>query len=194
MIVRYLLFIKRKKQLGIRYVPNKDKSLETYVDASFAGSWNKAWSDEPTSVMSRTGFVIKYANCPIIWNSKLQTEIALSTTEAEYVALSQAMRDVVPMINLLEELKRIIPILEGSPKVLCTVFEDNRSCIDLVNLPKLRPRTKHIGLKYHHFREHVKRKTIMIEYVETEEQLADTKALAAPQFWKLRSGIVGYFD
>ena len=144
--------------------------------------------------MSRTGFIIKYANCPIIWNSKLQTEIALSTTESEYIALSQAMRDVIPMINLLTELRHTIPILQETPTLNCTVFEDNRGCIDLINLPKLRPRTKHIALKYHHFREHVKNKTIMVKYIETTDQIADifTKALSAPQFWKLRRGIVGF--
>ena len=58
MIMRYLMYIKRIKKLGIRYVPEKNKSLEAYVDASFAGGWNKTWSNEATSVMSRTGFLI----------------------------------------------------------------------------------------------------------------------------------------
>ena len=196
MIVRYLVYIQRINQLGIRYIPDHDKSLEAYVDASFAGSWNKTWGDEATSVMSRTSFIIKYANCPIIWNSKLQTEIALSTTESEYITLSQAMRDVIPMLDLLDELKQVIPILEGTPTLHCTVFDDNRWCIDLVNFPKLRPRTKHIALKYHHFREHVKNKTITVNYIETDDQLADifTKALPVPQFWRLRSGIVGNLE
>ena len=122
MIMRYLMYIKRIKKLGIRYVPEKNKSLEAYVDASFAGGWNKTWSNEATSVMSRTGFLIKYANCPIIWISKLQIEIALSTTEAEYIALSQSMRDMIPLMNLLGELKDVIPISEDTPKVTCTVF------------------------------------------------------------------------
>ena len=193
-IVRYLKYLKRINQIGIRYSSNKSKSLETFVDASFAGSWNKTWSDEPTSVMSRTGFLIRYANCPIIWSSKLQTEIALSTTESEYIVLSQSMRDVIPMIDLLSELKNIVPPSENIPTLHYTVFEDNQGCIDLVRLPKLRPRTKHIALKYHHFREHVKNKSISIQYIETENQLADlfTKPLAAPQFWKLRAAIMGY--
>ena len=57
-------------------------------------------------MMSRTGYTIYYANCPVIWSSKLQTEIALSTTEAEYIALSQSLRDVLPLISLLRELKQ----------------------------------------------------------------------------------------
>eukprot|EP00957_Ditylum_brightwellii_P023551 1777590-Ditylum_brightwellii.AAC.1 len=62
--------------------PDLTKGLEVYVDASFAGDWNQAWSEEASLVLSRTGFVIKYEDCPIIWASKLQTEITLSTTEA----------------------------------------------------------------------------------------------------------------
>ena len=187
-IIRYLLYLRRRKGIGIRYRPNVAKSVETYVDASFAGEWNKAWSDEPSSVMSRTGYVILYAGCPIIWCSKLQTEIALSTTESEYIALSQSLRDVMPLMNLLQELGKMFPSSDVTPKVHCTVFEDNKGCIDLVNVPKMRPRTKHIGLKYHHFREHVRNKTVTVEYIDTKEQIADifTKAMGEPQFNYLR--------
>ena len=85
-IIRYLLYLKRHNKLGITYGPNILKSIVVYVDASFAGEWNNTWSDEPSSVISRTGYMILYAGCPIIWCSKLQTEIALSTTESEYIA------------------------------------------------------------------------------------------------------------
>ena len=168
-IIRYLLYLKRHNKLGIRYRPDNTKSIEAYVDASFAGEWNKAWSEEPSSVMSRTGYIILYAGCPIIWCSKLQTEIALSTTESEYIALSQSLRDVIPLLGLLSELEKVIPSKKDTPKIHCTVFEDNKGCIDLVNVPRMRPRTKHIGLKYHHFRKHVLDKTISIEYIDTKE-------------------------
>ena len=163
-------------------------SIMVYVDASFAGEWNKEWSDEPSSVMSRTGYIILYAGCPIIWCSKLQTEIALSTTESEYIALSQSLRDVIPLMGLLDELKRVFPGKQKIPAVHCTVFEDNKGCIDLVKTPRMRPRTKHIGLKYHHFRKHVLDKTISIEYIDTKEQIADifTKAMNDLQFNFLR--------
>ena len=193
-IIRYLLYLKRINQLGVNYVPDESKSLEVFVDVSFAGEWNKHWSDEPTSVMSRTGYVIKYANCPIICFSKLQTEIALSKTESKYIAFSQAMRDAIRMIGLLEELQKVMPYSQSTPTLHCKSYEDNRRCIDLINSPRLWPRTKHIVLKYHHFREHVKSKTISVEYIETGDQIADifTKALAAPQFLKLRSLLTGH--
>eukprot|EP00957_Ditylum_brightwellii_P180058 13716277-Ditylum_brightwellii.AAC.1 len=66
--------------------------LEVYVDVSFAGEWKNASSEEPTSVSSTTGYIIKYANCLIVWTSQIQTEITQSTTETEYVALSQVMK------------------------------------------------------------------------------------------------------
>ena len=165
-IVRYLLSTqaeykgKQKAPPGILFRPDKAKSIDTYVDASFAGEWNTTWSDEPSSVMSRTGYVILYANCPIIWSSKLQTEIALSTTESEYIALSQSLRDVIPLIGLLRELQPTLAFTTDTPTVHCTIFEDNKGCIDLVNAPRIRPRTKHIALKYYYFRLFVSNKNI----------------------------------
>jgi hypothetical protein len=50
--------------------------IECYIDADFAGGWNITTSTNADNVVSRTGFVITYANCPIYWTSRLQTEIA----------------------------------------------------------------------------------------------------------------------
>eukprot|EP00957_Ditylum_brightwellii_P103839 7909949-Ditylum_brightwellii.AAC.1 len=86
-------------------IPDMRRGLEGHVDASFPGEWNKTWSEEPTFVLSRTGFIIVYANNMIIWTSKLHTKIILSTTEIEYVTLSHAMREAILLMNLLNELK-----------------------------------------------------------------------------------------
>ncbi len=87
-IDRYLLSTRDK---GMIYKPGSSKELEVYVDADFAGSWDPADPGNADNIYSRTGFVIRYAGCPIFWQSKLQTEIALSMAEAEYIALSQAL-------------------------------------------------------------------------------------------------------
>ena len=87
---------------------------------------------------------------PIHWVSKLQTEIALSTAEAEYIALSQALREVIPMMEMMKELHRTFPLEITIPNFNCTVHEDNQSCISMANRQKFSPRTKHIALKYHH--------------------------------------------
>ena len=83
----------------------------------------------------------------------MQTETALSTTEAEYIALSQSMRDLIPLRTILAELSQIIEFKIETPITYSTVFEDNNGAIELANEPKYRPRTKHINVKYHHFRD-----------------------------------------
>ena len=97
--------------------------------------------------MSRTGYAIYYAVCPVLWSSKLQIEIALSTTEAEYIALSSAMRDVIPFMFLMKEISLVFPVQLPTPEVSCQVFEDNTSCIKVAKSPKFTPRTKHIAIK-----------------------------------------------
>ena len=92
LIGRYLLDTRYKVMI---YRPDITRGLECYVDADFAGGWKDGNHDSPESVLSRTCFVIMYAGCPITWGSKLQTEIALSTTESEYIALSSAILEVI---------------------------------------------------------------------------------------------------
>ena len=135
-----------------------------------------------------------FANCPVLWTSKLQSEIALSTTEAEYIALSQAMRDIIPMRTLLTELSNVCGIKIGGITAHSTVFEDNKGCVELVNAPKMRPRTKHIAIKYHHFREHVRKGLIRVKWIDTNEQIADifTKPLAEVKFRHLRYKLLGW--
>ena len=144
--------------------------------------------------MSHTCFIIIFAGCPILWSSKLQTEITLSTTEAEYVALSQAVREVLPIMELMKELSSFMDINTNKPDFFCQVFEDNRSVIAVATSKKYTPRTKHIALKYHHFRQFVYDKTIRINAIDTKEQLADilTKPLEPKLFEYLRKKLNGW--
>jgi hypothetical protein len=145
-------------------------------------------------VKSRTGFVILFANCPVLWVSKLQTEVALSTTEAECIALSQAMRDLIPMRALLTELTTLTCLTFDTNTTYSTIIEDNKGCVELANAPKMRPRTKHIALKYHHFCSHVANGVIKIKWIDTKHQLADifTKPLPEPLFVSLRLLLLGW--
>ena len=77
---------------------DKQKGLECYVNADFAEGWNPNDRLNGESVLFRNGFVIMHTGILIYWKSKLQTEIALSTCEAEYIALSSAMREVIPLV------------------------------------------------------------------------------------------------
>ena len=85
-IYRYLL---KTKSQGLTLRPDKSKDLECFVDADWTGSWTQASSHIPLSTHTRTCFIITYAGCPILWKSKMQSLIALSTTEVEYIALLQ---------------------------------------------------------------------------------------------------------
>ena len=81
----------------------------------------------------------------------MQTQVALSNTciEAENVSLSQALREVVPVMNLIKELQeRKFTTISSVPKVYCKAFEDNSGALELARSPKLRPRTKHINNMY----------------------------------------------
>jgi hypothetical protein len=117
-ICRYLL---KTKDMGLILKPDKSKGLECYVDADWAGSWRDHSSNDPLSAHSRTGYVIMYAGCPIIWASKMQEplKIALSTTEAEYIiALSTSLPEVIAVMNLINELQSNgYPVHRSIPKV-----------------------------------------------------------------------------
>ena len=189
-IVKYLLDTKDK---GLTFKPNLSHGLECFVDADFAGGWKDGDQDSPESVLSRSGFVIMFAGCPITWSSKLQTEIALSTTESEYIALSSAMREVIPFLNLMQETDNLFGLQSVKPIFRCTVWEDNESTIKVAKSPKFTPRTKHIAIKYHHFRRFVDDGTIVIRSIDTKEQIADmlTKPLSERDFVYLRGKLMG---
>ena len=90
----------------------------------------------------------------------MQSLIALKTTETYYIALSIALREVIIIINLLEDLStKGLPIHKATPRIQCTTFEDNISCIKLASNHKTRPRTKHLSIRLHHFRSHIIRKS-----------------------------------
>ena len=85
----------------------KDPIFKCYADADFCGLWNKETAaEDPSTARSRTGYLLTFAKCPIIWASKLQTEYSLSSTESEYIALSTALREVIPLMGLLDEFKK----------------------------------------------------------------------------------------
>ena len=100
----------------------------------------------------------------------MQSIITLSSTESEYVALSTAMREVLPMMQLLQEFQqRKITDTFRKAKVHCTLFEDNAGAIEISTVPKMRPRTKHINQHYHFFRQYVEDKTVSIKTKEEKE-------------------------
>ena len=124
----------------------------------------------------------------------MQIEIALSATKAEYISLSQSMRDLIPLRHIILHVSSVFGMKCDLRYSYTTTFEDNKGSIELSKEPKYRPRTKHISIKWHHFREYIKRGTSKIVYIETNEQQVDImkKPLAKPQFEYLRKHIIGW--
>jgi hypothetical protein len=127
---------------------------------------------------------------------QVETEVVLSTTESEYVGLSESLRGIViVMMNLLKEMQEQgVDVPKTNPVVYCKLFEDNAGAIHLAKAPKMRPRTRHINQKYYHFREWVKKGLIEILPIDTTEQPADllTKPLDAVSFLKHRKAVLGW--
>ena len=191
-IVRYL---KGTQDKGLIFCPTDELVVDCYVDADFAGLWKSEDDQDPVCVKSRSGYILEYAGCPLIWSSKLQTEIALSTMESEYIALSQAMRELIPLRRLVAEMASSLDL--GVPtgcRTYSKVFEDNSSAIIMAKVPRITLRNRHFAVKYHFFREHVRLGEVEIIKVESENQKADllTKGLGFELFPKIRKLLLGW--
>jgi hypothetical protein len=114
---------------------------------------------------------------------------------AEHCWSSPRMDQDKHIMCLLEEAqKKGIKVNAKPCKVHCKVFEDNEGAIEIAMVPKMRPRTKHLNIKYHHFREEVKKGTVSIYHVAMGEQMADmlTKPLDEILFERQRKKMMGW--
>ena len=129
-----------------------------------------------------SGSLLFWRGSCISWKSRIQSRVALSTTEAEYVALTQASTECIYIKNLLSELK-----IAATIKIKC----DNQGAIHWATDKRDMQRAKHVALKYHFIRELTEDKTVQIEFCPTIDQLADiaTKGLPHPRFKQLISMI-----
>ena len=198
-LMRIGQYLKMTRTKGLVLRPKKEMSIDCYVDVDFAGLWGVEDSQDPTCVKSRTGFVLCIADCPVIWASKLQSDIALSTMEAEYNALSMALKELLPLKRLVETVATAVQIpLEPKTEMRVTVWEDNTGALTLANLEpgRMTPRSKHYGVKYHWFREHLKPNNIEVLRIDTTEQRADmfTKALRTDKFESNRKQLMGWLS
>ena len=177
---RYLLHSRKK---GMRFQADITRGLEVFVDASFAGNWDKkdAQTGDCETARSRHGYNILYYGCPLIWKSQLQTEIALSSTETEYTGLSYSLCEAILLMSLLDELKEQgFPVDQTKAMIQCKVFEDNSGAIEIATNHKWRPWTKHINCRLHQFWSYVPHR-ISIQHIPTEKQPADILTKAVDQ-------------
>ena len=96
--------------------PNDNLMINCYPDSDFAGLWGHEHPQDPHYAQSHAGYVITLADCPVVWDSKLQTNIALSTMASEYVSLSTACKDLFPIMDVVKEIEAFsrLPIKDES--------------------------------------------------------------------------------
>jgi hypothetical protein len=152
-VKRLCRYLEGTSTQGLILAPTKDLALDCYCGADFAGLHGYEPDQDPVSVKSRTGYLITLGTCPVTWVSKLQELVSCSTLKAEYIALSTAMRDLVPLRRFLNEIGEKLNLDFATPALThSTVFEDNNGALGLATAPKLTPRTKHITVRYHWFK------------------------------------------
>lgn len=122
-----------------------------------------------------TGYVFKLANAPISWMSRKQKSVAMSSTEAEYVALSEAAKEAVHLRMFLSEIM--------GQQLATIIYNDNQGAGSMARNPVFHGRAKHIDLRYHFVRETIQKKRICVKYLPTEEMVANvlTKGLSTPK-------------
>jgi hypothetical protein len=178
---RVLRYLRGTSSLGLVYTRSDThcNELVGYVDADWAGCTDTR--------RSTTGWFFRLNGGPVSWLSKLQSLVALSTTEAEYVALCSAGCEAVYMRGLLKE------IGFEQPDTGTSVHEDNFGCVQLTKDSVHHTRTKHIDIRHHKIRELVADKVVRVVQCPTVDMVADalTKPLARQRFLNLRPLLMG---
>jgi hypothetical protein len=169
-ICRYLV---GTKSYALVFKGAKGEGLAAYTDSD--------WASDPITRRSVTGYYFQLAGGPFTWRSRAQTTVAHSSTEAEYMALSDCSRQVSWVRNIFTELGiRLGPF---------PVYGDNQGSIFIGSNPVQEVRTKHIDIKYHYVRECIEKKKIEMFFVPSEENTADllTKNLSRIKFERVRA-------
>jgi hypothetical protein len=166
-----------KSKLG-----NMEKwSMVAFCDSDYAGDRDKR--------VSVTGFIIYISNVPVSWRSKAQRGVTLSSSEAEYVAVSEVCAEVLFIKQVLEFLgvQVVLPI---------EIMVDNIGAIFLANNYTMSQRTRHIDIRYHFVREYIEDGTVIIKFVRSEDNDADifTKNLGTQLYHKHSSKFMDDMD
>ena len=163
-------------KLGLFY-QSEPNSIECYTDAD--------WGGDLGTRRSTTGYIFLFRGCPISWSSKLQKTVALSSCEAEYMALKEAIKEQHYIKALLDELSLNIAIN------CLDIYTDSKSAIELAKNPIYHARSKHIDIQYHFVRETSQKGLIQLKWVPTEGQLANslTKPISNEKWTRFIEGI-----
>ena len=175
---RVLRYVKGTLELKLTYAKSEYKNmLIGYVDAD--------WGNDELDRKSTTGYLFRvFDKCTITWNTRRQNSIATSSTEAEYIALFEGVKEAMWLKSLLSS----INLNTTEAIVIC---EDNTGCISIANNPTHHKRSKHIDIKYHFTRDLIQKGYISLKYLSTGNQLADifTKSVTASKLMEIRFAI-----
>lgn len=166
-VKRVLRYLKGTADLGLVYEGDTEP-LKGFVDAD--------WGNCLVNRRSFTGYTFILSGCAISWEARKQRTVALSSTEAEYMALSEAAKETIHLHGFLQELS-----LHDLTNVV--VFNDNLGAKKLADNPIFHSRSKHIDLRHHFIRDALHSGQLRIEHIPTEDMTADvmTKALPRPK-------------
>lgn len=158
-VIRIMRYLRGTQDKRLCYTSDcESNELHAYSDADWASDLDKR--------RSCTGFVVNMTGAAINWKSHRQDIVALSSTEAEYIALSSCVKDVLWIQQILNEIKENF--------IECTViYGDNTSALKIANCEAFRERTKHIDIRHHHIRQQVLDGKIKLAHVSTELMAAD---------------------
>ena len=177
--IRCLQYLKGTADLGLCY--SGEDCFKCYCDSNWAGALDKR--------RSRSGYSIMVNNAALIFRSLVQKSQALSTAEAEYVALCAAIQDACFLLQMLQEMG--MPL--GEPMI---IFEDNQACIAMAIGENASAKLKHIDLRYHFARLMVEEKKVKLVYCPTYHQAADilTKPTDTLTFHRHRATLMGILN
>lgn len=173
-VKRTLNYLKGTQDLKIKYTRADTDiiKLEAYSDADYAG--------DTKDRKSTTGYIIFMSGGPIAWCSRKQEIVALSTTEAEYIAAAECCKELKYTKTLLKELT--------NAKVEINLYVDNQSAIRQIESGQMTRKSKHIDVRYHYISEQLNEGLFVLKYCKSENQIADvfTKPLQTNEFEKIR--------
>lgn len=171
---RVLRYLKSTKSIGLTFKKTED-DLYGMADAD----WGACKLDRK----SFSGYCFKYAGTAVSWMAKKQKSIALSTAEAEYIALTEAAKEAIHLKNLFKDL--------GAEFGCIVILNDNQAALKLSQNSMVTSKSKHIDLKMHFIRNCIQEGSIEVKYLQTDKMEADllTKALAGPRLVNLRSSL-----
>jgi len=139
-------YLKNTSSCGMVINPTRELTIDAYPDADFAGMYGHEKPTDPACARSRSGFVIVFSGVPVLWQSKLQTETALSTMEAKVNALAACMRKLIQIMNMVQSLAVSVGIPAGEVNMRVSVHEDDLGALVLAETlpPQFTP-----GIKYY---------------------------------------------